>query len=683
MLDVYLVLLKGLESSPFKHIAKQLREQLEHQVEEERVDFQGNKHPRDLNSYIARIPNGKYLNKLIFKHWKTLLQSHDVPTVYRRPNINMYHRIRDRMLHGTTSHNKTIPIEFYNSFNFCMRSMGHLAPVYCTCFDQTGQFIFTGADDNLIKIWCARTFKLLRTLRGHTGEICDMSVNYENRLLASAGTDKIIRIWDLKSTKLLECLSSHHAVITSVRFAPYNKAGSDRYLVSTSNDGTIVLWKYHVDDFGFQLWFRRQERNRIRGQITCSSFSTGGSFLACGSSDNCIHVYGFEVTNPYWIVELNQHTDSVDSIQFCNYGYRFVSGSKDGTAIIWNHRNNKFKPLVLNLHTQLDQMVHKRQITRGKEKPLTALFVQWTRDDRYVITALSDASLKVWESKTGKLVYILREHESDVFHIESHPHDPRVFVSAGHDGNFCIWDINTGKAIKKIQNYIDPRNPQLPETPPKIYDIKFSPDGTTLATTDSLGYLTVYRMGSHTLHDVPDQMFFSTDYAHMIHDVQHFVMDEATHMAPHLLPAPYLVDMNGTVYPDEFQPLVPDYQHGQRPVVPELRPNQRAAIDNVIRNHSDYEDALYTKNRQQPHGENYDSDATIVDSDATEIDESYQLDMRQQSTSGRHNLRSRSRMNSHVVAVNVGDDVSRRMGTLRARRSPRRKRLRRSLYSYD
>lgn len=33
--------------------------------------------------------------------------------------------------------------------------------------------------------------------------------------------------------------------------------------------------------------------------------------------------------------------------------------------------------------------------------------------------------------------------------------------------------------------------------------------------TDSLGYLTVYRMGSHTLYDAPDQVFFSTDYAHI------------------------------------------------------------------------------------------------------------------------------------------------------------------------
>lgn len=643
-IEFYLVIMRALETSPFKDLAVQLREQLENQVEDIRLDFLGKKHERDLTNYMAKFPNLKFTNQLLLDACRKFLHTQKVLTTYTKPSINLYHRIRNRTTHGPVPLTRTVPTDLYTKYEFRRRVMGHLAPTYCVCFDHTGQFIFTGSDDDLIKIWCAQTNRLLRTLRGHKGHVCDMSVNYENRLLASAGLDKIIRIWDLKSTKLLECLSSHHAMITSVKFSPYNRHGSDRYLVSTSNDGTIVIWKYHVEKFGFERLFKVSERNRPGGQITCSSFSTGGSFLACGASDNYIHIYGFPPNNnPYHVAELSEHTDNVDSVQFCNLGFRFISGSKDGTAVIWTYKKRVWEPLRLNMDTQLNQEII---IRPKKEKPPMVLFVQWSRDDRYVLTSLVDYSIRVWDSQTGELVHILREHRHDIYFLESHPHDPRIFVSASHDGTFCIWDIDEGKCIKKFVNLIDPNGPHTPDNLPVIYDIKFSPDGNTLATTDSHGYLTLYGIGGSDLYQkVPDQMFFSTDYGQLITDIQHFVMDEATHMPPHLMPKPQLVDMNGCPYPRALQSLVTDYQCGQRPVIPALTQIQLANIAKVIEQHSEYEDEEYIAQKQLEYrrinNEHEDSDATIIDSDATEIDESCAYNF-QPSFSNNHNLRSRS-----------------------------------------
>lgn len=632
-LEIYLLIMKALENQ-HNDIALKLKDEIEKAYRGERLDYLGRKHPRDLSNLLARYPN---LNLgTLFKNSKSLIHSTGIAAI-RNKNINVLTHLQARKYRGPVPVTRTIPSELHTRIDFQKKVMGHLSSAYCVCFDQTGQYIFTGADDNLIKIWHAKDARLLKTLRGHEGQISDMSVNYENKLLASAGMDKIIRIWDLKTSKLLECLTAHNATVTSVKFAPYNRHKNDRYLISTSNDGSVVFWVYDVDKFQFKKLKKFKERNRPGGQITCSSFSTGGSFLACGSSDHCIHVYGFHPDiGPYWLAELSDHKDKVDSVQFCNRGIRFVSGSKDGTAIIWSFLNNHWVPMKLEMDTQ---PVETTRRSKDITKPMV-LIVQWSRDDHYVITSVVDYSIKVWNSYSGQLIHILKKHTHDIYLLESHPVDPRIFISASHDGTLVIWNVRNGKCIKKIWNLVDPKGPCDMRNSAAIYDIKFSPDGNMIAASDAHGFLSIYGNGSAELYKaVPEEMFFHTDYRPLIRDVRHFVMDESTHVAPHLMPRPILVDMNGNPYPSRFQRLVPyDMIDGERVVIPPLAPMQLKTLALVIENHSKQEDEDYIAQKRDFSDYISDSD-TIIDSDATEIDEEYAQILPQPSF--QHNLRSR------------------------------------------
>lgn len=86
----------------------------------------------------------------------------------------------------------------------------------------------------------------------------------------------------------------------------------------------------------------------------CSSFSAGGVFLAVGSTDNYVRV--FHVTapsGPAKILEIEQHSDDVDSLQFSNFGCRFVSGSKDGIAHIWRYERQNWLNIPLRMTEKL------------------------------------------------------------------------------------------------------------------------------------------------------------------------------------------------------------------------------------------------------------------------------------------------------------------------------------------
>jgi len=58
--------------------------------------------------------------------------------------------------------------------------------------------------------------------------------------------------------------------------------------------------------------------------------------MAAGSADNHVRVYYMlGIDGPERILEVEHHSERVDSISWAHEGIKFVSGSKDGTALIW------------------------------------------------------------------------------------------------------------------------------------------------------------------------------------------------------------------------------------------------------------------------------------------------------------------------------------------------------------
>lgn len=105
-----------------------------------------------------------------------------------------------------------------------------------------------------------------------------------------------------------------------------------------------------------------------------------------------------------------------------------------------------------------------------------------------------------------------------------------------------------------------------------VFDCKFSQDGQHFACTDSHGHLLIFGFGcSKPYEKIPDQMFFHTDYRPLIRDSNNYVLDEQTQQAPHLMPPPFLVDVDGNPHPTKFQRLVPGRENSaDEHLVPQL-----------------------------------------------------------------------------------------------------------------
>ncbi|XP_035180612.1 bromodomain and WD repeat-containing protein 3 isoform X3 [Oxyura jamaicensis] len=399
--ELYYLIARFLQSGPCKKSAQVLVEELEeHQLIPRRLDWQGKEHRRsfeDLVAVNAHIPPdyllricerlGPLLDKEIpqsvlgvqtllgvgrqsllraakdFRHtlWKgsAFAALHrgrppELPVNYGKPP-NVVNIISARQLTGCGRFSHLFPTSTYQQMKMHKRILGHLSSVYCIAFDRSGRRIFTGSDDCLVKIWATDDGRLLSTLRGHSAEISDMAVNYENTLLAAGSCDKIVRVWCLRTCAPVAVLQGHSASITSIQFSPARK-GTTRYLTSTGADGTICFWQWHANTMKFKdRPVKFAERSRPGVQISCSSFSSGGMFIATGSTDHVIRIYYLGSESPEKMAELESHTDKVVAVQFCNNGdsLRFVSGSRDGTARIWHYHQQEWKSIVLDMATKM------------------------------------------------------------------------------------------------------------------------------------------------------------------------------------------------------------------------------------------------------------------------------------------------------------------------------------------
>ncbi|XP_053773178.1 bromodomain and WD repeat-containing protein 1 isoform X3 [Desmodus rotundus] len=607
--ELYFLIARYLSAGPCRRAAQVLVQELEqYQLLPKRLDWEGNEHSRSYeelvlsNKHVApdhllqicqRIgpmldkeipPSISRVTSLLGAGRQSLLRTAkdcrhtvwkgsafaalhrgrppEMPVNYGSPP-NLVEIHRGKQLTGCSTFSTAFPGTMYQHIKMHRRILGHLSAVYCVAFDRTGHRIFTGSDDCLVKIWSTHNGRLLSTLRGHSAEISDMAVNYENTMIAAGSCDKIIRVWCLRTCAPVAVLQGHTGSITSLQFSPMAK-GSQRYMVSTGADGTVCFWQWDLESLKFSsrpLKFTEKPRPGV--QMLCSSFSVGGMFLATGSTDHVIRMYflGFEA--PEKIAELESHTDKVDSIQFCNNGDRFLSGSRDGTARIWRFEQLEWRSILLDMATRISGDLTSEEERFMKPK---VTMIAWNQNDSIVVTAVNDHVLKVWNSYTGQLLHNLLGHADEVFVLETHPFDSRIMLSAGHDGSIFIWDVTKGTKVKHYFNMIEGQGHGA------VFDCKFSQDGQHFACTDSHGHLLIFGFGcSKPYEKIPDQMFFHTDYRPLIRDSNNYVLDEQTQQAPHLMPPPFLVDVDGNPHPTKYQRLVPGRENSaDEHLVPQL-----------------------------------------------------------------------------------------------------------------
>ena len=98
-------------------------------------------------------------------------------------------------------------------------------------------------------------------------------------------------------------------------------------------------------------------------------------------------------------------------------------------------------------------------------------------DGRFIITASSDKTLRVWEIATGQTLRTLKGHTDSVNACALSP-DGRWIVSASKDKTLRVWDAETGQVLRTLEGHTGSMNA-----------CAFSPDGRWLVSASNKSYI--------------------------------------------------------------------------------------------------------------------------------------------------------------------------------------------------
>lgn len=133
----------------------------------------------------------------------------------------------------------------------------HLGCVNCVRWSLNGSMLASGGDDKIIMIWKRakaggasfggfsknhENWRCVHTLRGHEGDVLDLSWSPGDRWLASSSVDNSVFVWDLGTTggppTVMSILRGHTGLVKGVTWDPVGK-----YLASQSDDRSVKIWK--------------------------------------------------------------------------------------------------------------------------------------------------------------------------------------------------------------------------------------------------------------------------------------------------------------------------------------------------------------------------------------------------------------------------------------------------------
>ncbi|CAG7853315.1 Dynein assembly factor with WDR repeat domains 1 AltName: Full=Outer row dynein assembly protein 16 [Serendipita indica DSM 11827] len=163
-------------------------------------------------------------------------------------------------------------------------------------------------------------------------------------------------------------------------------------------------------------------------EVECLAFSPDGRLIASGSRDGTARIWDVS-TGARVGQSLRGHEESVQSLDFSPDGMRIVTGGWDRTIRQWDAATGDPIGQPLKGHSYVVASVH------------------YSLDGRRIISGSWDHRIRVWDAKSGASIGTTPHVHTNRVLCTALSSDGSLIVSGSIDHTLRLWDVNTGEPI--------------------------------------------------------------------------------------------------------------------------------------------------------------------------------------------------------------------------------------------
>lgn len=325
-------------------------------------------------------------------------------------------------------------------------------------FSEDGlQLLSTGESANgVARLWKLAAERQFLEFRGHTDRVWTAAFSLDGERVVSAGFDGVLRLWNARNGEERRIITGHtNTVIWSVAISP-----DGRHAVSAGQDCHLRVWDLET---GAQtLAIRAQDYPGRDNDVTLFvALSPDGLQMVSGGFDGHVQVWDVATGGRVW--EARDDTNRLWSVAWSRDGRRIASGGVTGLSL-WDARTGA-------------RLWH----SHAAESVVGA--VCFHPEGKQVLTAHWSGELRLWEVDTGRLRRRMSGGAGLIRSATFSPDGLRI-ASAEADETVRLWSATSGKLLLS-----------LPHGPGRVNFVTFSPDGERLLSASDSGTVRVWETG--------------------------------------------------------------------------------------------------------------------------------------------------------------------------------------------
>ncbi|MCB0546676.1 MAG: caspase family protein [Phaeodactylibacter sp.] len=358
--------------------------------------------------------------------------------------------------------------------------VGHTSYLNYFALSPDGRHILTASSDQTTRLW-DRDGHLIATLKeSESNEVLAVDFSSDGQHLLTCGMGGV-KIWNLSGEQILELSgssNSNHAV-----FSPDGKK-----IAAGSTNGVVTIW----DIAGKRLWRERA----FSATVMELAFSPDGNHLAAVQQDFEKGIAKIWDNQNRKTADI-QADESFTSLVFSPDSKTLLTGSINGRIAVWTPDGKPVKDFLLHYYEIKSLAAHpQRGFLSGSNDGTAVLFnleeeklqefqhnaavrlARFSNNGNEILSFSDESEAILFWDMQGNVRHRLNGYGADILSIAPHPAGTQLLVGSSNGAR--IWDLTGRDILHGIPHHT------------RVDEVAYSPDGQRMYTAGWDGKLNVF-----------------------------------------------------------------------------------------------------------------------------------------------------------------------------------------------